>query len=219
MFDPFSLTAIAIAVAAREVYRAMNSPSSTSTASPTTTSTPKIERQKHVVFIGKTNSGKSTLANALFNTDFTVGPTHGVTSMVQRRYFGDNYWQAVDTPGILDTTDYSCTVLNAVEESKLAVFVTTGQMLRDEHEFLRRVWYKSYGYGVIVFVNKLDTRNFNHTSREIEIENELIRNQVREVSEHIPVISGSASPIRYGQRWQAEIQELQEEINERISVL
>ena len=191
---------------------------STSSSSSTTTSTPTIERQKHVVFVGRTNSGKSSVANALFNTDFAVGPLHGVTTEVHYRNIGKYGWYAVDTPGILDMHDYSCTALNAVAESKLAVFVSTGQLLNIEHEFLRKTWMKCHGHELIVFVNKLDVRKSCYTSCEMENENNSIRNQVRNVSEHIPVIFGSASPMmRNGQRGQPEIQELREKINEIIA--
>lgn len=217
MFDPFTVTAIVV-IGRAIAHLIEKHNESTSSTSSTTTSTPTIERQKHVVFVGRTNSGKSTLANALFGTDFTVGPTHGVTSIVQHRAFGNDGWQVVDTPGILDTIDYSYTVLNAIKKSKLTVFVTTGQMFSDEHEFLRKVWLDSESLRLIVFVNKHDNRQFRHTSREIEVENELIRKQVQEVSSHAPVIFGSASPMRNGQRWQPEIQELREKINEKIGV-
>ena len=172
--------------------------------------------KKQIVFVGKTNSGKSTTANALCGAQFQVGPTHGVTQTVESFRYEDFGYNVVDTPGILDTTDYAPQIHGIVAESEIVVFVTTGQMYQQEYDFFKRLssTRNKDVQTLITFINKNDIKRTTQTMHEIMAERQLIREQAQGYCDEI--VFGAAAPMYDGQRQKADIDALSRSIRLRL---
>lgn len=152
----------------------------------------------------------------LCGTQFKVGPIHGVTTAIERSRYLDTSYDVVDTPGILDTTDYSSLIRDTVAESEIVVFVTTGQMYQQEYDFFKNLATSRQKnlQTIIVFINKDDLKSATQSSCEIATERRLICEQVQAYCDD--VVFGAAAPIRNGQRQSAEIVTLRNSIHQRL---
>ncbi|MGA9769887.1 MAG: GTPase domain-containing protein [Blastocatellia bacterium] len=220
------LETMAIIAAVRAVQafiKSVNSKPALSAASAPLAARP----EKVITFVGATNSGKSSTINALLGyAAFPVGQKHGTTQVVEERSFVNGY-RLRDTPGILDTVDYSYLIGEAVKTSDLVIFTATEELYRQELEMLQQIYQKqqqwdieaaSYGQRMLaLYVNKRDIKNLLLTAEEYEQEIAAIHKQV---SYRVPanrIVLGSAAPISRRGKTSPDISSLKSLISSHIS--
>ena len=123
--------------------------------------------QNVVTVVGPTAAGKSSLCNALLGKQaFAVGVGHGTTTrLTQSEFYPD--WLLEDTPGLLDDPAYWKAVMRAAIRSRVVAYVTTGQLYREEVEFVVEL-YNSLPRqrSIIVLLNMLDLRTRTMTTAD-----------------------------------------------------
>lgn len=108
-----------------------------------------------VVLAGNPNAGKTTLFNALTNSNLRTGNFHGVTCSASEKISrGITY---VDAPGLYSMTNYSMEEVSAAEEIKKAdmiIDVADALTLENSLNLTRKL--KSFGKPVVLYVTKLN---------------------------------------------------------------
>ena len=159
---------------------------------------------KMISLVGRTSAGKSSLGNALLGrTVFTVGMQHGTTSDIRAVPFHPGY-QLQDTPGLLDGETYNAVVFDAAMTSTLVVLVTTGQLYRQELDFLRKLctaqrhWNGLRGTqparSTVIFVNASDVKEHTMPASVQATELTALREQVQDWIPGDYVLTGAAAP-------------------------
>lgn len=157
-----------------------------------------------ITLVGRTSAGKSSLGNALLGQEtFVTGVEHGTTSAIQAVPFSAIY-RLQDTPGLLDGETYRRGVLNAAKASELVILVTTGQLYRQELDFLRdlgtvqRAWNGLRGSrparSTVVFINHDDLKESTMPSDVRAGELSALREQVQGWVPGDHVLTGAAAP-------------------------
>jgi small GTP-binding protein len=170
--------------------------------------------ENSICFIGRTSSGKSSTINALLGYQSSqVCVKHGTTKEVilAGQIPGFNIF---DTPGLLDDIDSSDLVWNYVRKSKVTVFVTEGQLAREELDYISKI-YDQYNsvqqYStrtIILFINKNDVRKVRMDNDELQVEYENICQQVYKWIPNNNIVIGSSSPIINKERVNPDIKDL-----------
>lgn len=161
-----------------------------------------------ISLVGRTSAGKSSLGNALAGEEvFAVGVEHGTTSQVHTVPFQAGY-RLQDTPGLLDGETYCRVVLDAAKASELVILVTTGQLYRQEIDFVRdlctaqRAWNSSRGSqparSIVIFVNADDLKELTMPSTVRAAELAALREQVQNWVPGDYVLTGAAQPCDGG---------------------
>jgi predicted GTPase len=161
--------------------------------------------------VGRTSSGKSSLGNALTAAPtFDVGIEHGTTSRFLAVPFRGGF-QLQDTPGLLDGDHCSGAVLNAAKASALVILLTTGQLYRQEIDFLGELctaqafWNRTRGTlprrDTLVFLNAADLKERTMPTSGRANELAALKTQVSPWLEREAVLSGAAAPLDGGPPW------------------
>jgi predicted GTPase len=226
--DPFTIAAISFG--SRFVIRALHKMGESSPKSSTTSYAPPISSPpaKVITLAGATGSGKSSTINALLGYSVcAVGVEHGTTSTITEVDYLNGY-RLRDTPGLMDNTDFSSQVWSTFKDSKLVIYVTTGQLYRPELDLIsrihssQRIW--NLGSGVsnsrklALYVNKEDVKTCSMDSETRMREILAIKEQV---SAWIPadrIVIGSSSPILGGNRESPQIDELKKLVEQHIQL-
>lgn len=164
--------------------------------------------QPLISLVGRTSAGKSSLGNALAGQEvFAVGVEHGTTSQLHTVPFQADY-RLQDTPGLLDGQTYRSVVLDAAKAGELVILVTTGQLYRQELDFLRdlctaqRAWNGLRGSrparSTVVFVNADDVKERTMPSDVRAAELAALREQVQNWVPGDYVLIGAAHPCDGG---------------------
>jgi predicted GTPase len=202
-FIPF---AIAIAVGVKVLYDRSRSPNAI-----TIVPIPAQIPNKVITFVGTTGVGKSSALNAILGDDFfETGATHGTTNVVSEQEITVTSEQKTvrgyrlrDTPGLLDSIDYSKIVFNAIKDSELVVYTTSGQLLRPELDMLRLIYNRQrhwdiesktpYKRKLALYVSQQDIReNMMPSIERMKIE-AAIREQVANLIPVDRIVFGSVS--------------------------
>lgn len=216
-----------------------NSNTSSSSSSPVTTNSSEVKDEFYqvstntsikppenlITFVGRTGAGKSSTANALFNTlVFPVGIEHGTTITVQEKEYINGY-KIVDTPGLLDNDEqYSTLVWKAAKKSKIVIYTTTGQLYRPELEFVRKLHqHQQKGNQahteqrhLLLYVNMQDIKEHTIPSSQRQEERTKIHHAVAEWIPAEKVIFGSASPQQDGITQPPQIEDLRQMIHQHL---
>ena len=172
--------------------------------------------QKVITVVGRTSAGKSSLANALLGQEaFATGVEHGTTSEVMATPFRAGYL-LYDTPGLLDGETYSRAVLDTAKDSELVIFLTTGQLYRQELDFLRdlctlqaawnRTRHSRPARSTLVFLNACDLKERTMPSVERSHEITALKAQVSPWLAAETVLTGAAAPLDGGPPWIASLE-------------
>jgi predicted GTPase len=181
---------------------------------------------KAIAFVGRTGVGKSSTANALIgNAAFEVDSTHGTTTSIIECDYHCGY-KLRDTPGLLDETDYSPLIMDAVKKSEIVIYTTVGQMYRKELDFLQTIKHIQSAWDnqsntpnrrkLALYVNQQDVAETTKPTAAREREKQAVLEQVVTIVPKENVLFGSASPVRNGRREAARIKELQDFIKKHI---
>ena len=186
--------------------------------------------KKHITLIGATDSGKSSTGNALLNTQnhFAVGSEHDTTKSVKSGEYINGY-MVLDTPGLLGDINFSETIFETAKKSKILVYVTKGQLYRQELDFIEIIgnyqsnWNRksistSNKRFFIVYINMLDVKENSMTKSEIQKERLLVKEQVKRWVKDEHFVFGSSSPLKNGRRVKPNIESLENLIASIISI-
>ena len=160
--------------------------------------------EKLITLVGRTSVGKSSTANSLIGVSaFPTGIEHGTTTSFLREQYRSGY-VIQDTPGLLDSASTPIDILRAAIRGGIVLYVTTGQLYREEIAFIKMLhfyqahWTDSYfkymPRHLLLFVNMNDTKVRSMPSATRQRELELL---VAQVSEWVPrerIAVGSAAP-------------------------
>jgi tRNA U34 5-carboxymethylaminomethyl modifying GTPase MnmE/TrmE len=202
--------------------------SSSSTSS--TIAVPSLSKapSKVITFVGRTGVGKSSTANALVGStqsSFQTGAEHGTTTTIVEQSYRQGY-RLRDTPGLLDTIDYTPIIWKALEDSELVIYTTTGQLYRPELAFLehihasQRQWNLASGTlgrrQLALYINMQDVKDGTMPSA---VRNREVAAIQAQVSAWIPterIVIGAAAPVRHGVQQPARIDDLRSLIQMHI---
>jgi small GTP-binding protein len=174
---------------------------------------------KVITLIGTTGAGKSTTANALLGYDaFPVGMEHGTTTSIAYKSYKGGYFLQ-DTPGLMDKDGaYIPMIMSALQDSELAIYVVTGQLYRQEIEFLEKLHSKQQFWNqnsntpelrrLVLFVNKSDIKNSTMDTKARKREAQEIKQQVKNWIPSERIVLGAASPALGGRKQSPQISEL-----------
>lgn len=163
-----------------------------------------------ICLAGRTGSGKSSTANALLGYyGFEVGAQNGSTTTSKELTYRSGY-TIVDTPGLLDSSNYEYIVLNEMKKSKIIIYVTNGQLYQAEINFLDkfRSNYLQSSQKIFLYVNQQDVREQTMPSSQREREKQSIINQVSSWLASSNIAFGSAAPVKNNQILTPDISEL-----------
>jgi hypothetical protein len=155
---------------------------------------PAKELPKIVTVAGRSSVGKSSLCNALIGRNiFGTGIEQGTTTQIEKHPLRDG-WEIQDTPGLLDKDSYWQKVQVASLQSRVVVYVTTGQVYRREQELLEKIHaVRSQQIELLVLLNMQDSKRLTMPSSVIERELSALRAQLPFISSD-RICCGSASP-------------------------
>jgi hypothetical protein len=118
----------------------------------------------------------------------------------------------------MDNVDFSSQVWSALKDSKLVIYIATGQLYRPELELLRRIhnsqaqWNLESGLSnrreLALYVNKQDVKTYSMDSATRRREILAIQEQVSAWISVDQIAVGASSPILRGARGSAQIDEL-----------
>lgn len=159
--------------------------------------------KKIIAFVGAASSGKSSTGNALLGRhEFKVGPEHGTTIISQDVDFIDGY-SVRDVPGLLDGPRSSQSSFESLKTVELVVYVCTGQLYRQEIEFLNELHSKQSHWNahsagarrqLILFCNKRDVAIATMTSTELILQDKSLIAQVSGIIPCNRVFCGASRP-------------------------
>ncbi len=186
-----------------------------------------VELRRLITFVGATNVGKSSTLNALLGRDnFAVGAGHGSTRDLAESPYESGY-RLCDTPGLMDTTDFSDEVWSAVRMSELVVYATVGQLYRAETQLIERIsrqqreWDGDAGTPnrrrLALYLNKQDAREAMMPRATREEEFAAIQVQVAAWIPKEYVLVGAASPVVGGAGRPARVEALEAFIRSHIA--
>jgi uncharacterized protein (DUF697 family) len=183
---------------------------------------------KNITFVGSAGAGKSSTANALLGYQaFSVGAEHGTTTTVVGVDYIDGY-RIQDTPGLMDEDSrYLNLVWDAIKNSELVIYTTTGQLYRQELEIVKHIHYCQCKWDqqsntpgrsqLALYVNMQDIKEQTKPSSVRAEESNLIKYQVTEWIPSEKIVFGASDPSVKGERQPARIDELQTLIIQHIN--
>jgi predicted GTPase len=212
--EPFT---IALCYAGYHFFRYLKEKGESSTTPPMVSSPP----EKLITFVGATGAGKSSTANALLGCSaFSTGVEHGTTTVVAAKEYLNGY-SILDTPGLMDDTDFTPAVWSSIKRSKIVIYTATQQLYRKEIETLKAIntFQKNdlYDRKIALYINMQDVAKSSKTSAMLKQESVLIRQQVSELIPPQQVVFGSAHPAESKERLQPQIEDLKALIHSFIS--
>lgn len=173
---------------------------------------------KLITFVGATGAGKSSTLNALLGrTACSVGAEHGTTRTPVKYAYRDGY-SVQDTPGLMDEDALDQLVWQAVRQSELVIYTSTGQLYQPELNWLGGLaeqqarWDSLAGTQgrrrLALYVNKYDIKEASVSSAMRAEDLRLLRRQVASWIPADRVVTGASSPVRCGERQTAQIDSL-----------
>jgi hypothetical protein len=183
-------------------------------------------REKFVTLVGRASAGKSSLGNALLGRrEFRTGITHGTTTAVQSAEHPDGY-TLQDTPGLLDVVDHTGTIWGTLPKSSIVVYVTPGQLYRQEVEFVEQIATRQKRWDVIdrlpvprellVFVNFADRKQATMPSSDRLREMDAICSQVSSWISPAAVRFGAADPFSQDDDAKPDVEDLKALIRSQL---
>ena len=161
--------------------------------------------ERAISLVGRASGGKSSLGNALMREErFVTGIEHGTTTGITVVECVNDY-VLQDTPGLLDGETYNQLVLTTAQASEIVIFVTSGQLYRQEVDFLKRLCTFQLGWNwnrgtqsarsTLIFLNGADLKERTMPSKVRETEFAALKEQVKEwIAEH-EIFVGAAAPL------------------------
>lgn len=189
------------------------------------TNTPAPE--KLITFVGATNAGKSSTLNALLGyAAFPTSQAHGTTQAILEKDFISGY-KLRDTPGIMDSADYSSIIWSAIRISELVIFTTTEELYRPELEMVQQISQRQKQWDIesgtigrrvlALYVNKQDVKDVTLTNKERTEEVVTIQKQVSLWISAERIVFGSAAPVKERKKQEPQISALKALILTHIS--
>mgnify|MGYP001801969191 FL=1 len=189
---------------------------------------PKIVKPptKTFLFVGNTGSGISCTINALVGSPACkVGATHQTTTQISETIFLSGY-KLRDTPGLMDSTNFSSHVWNNLMDVELVVYTVSGQLYRPELLLIEKIFNAqkrwnlltpSYrGRKLVLYVNKQDIKQVSMTGTAKKKEALAIQPQVSPWIDSSKIVFGSSSPNLHGHKGVPQVEELNNLILEHI---
>ena len=152
------------------------------------------DQHVRIVLMGKTNAGKSSLANSLLQADVYITDAIQGTAIKASGSINLDKWQIHDTPGIMNNLADDEEAKDNIRRSHVKILVIDDQPYEPELELFRWATKLMPGLPTVVFFNKFDKfQNQPRSDKERILE--AVRSKMRPFVNNVEtdIIFGSAS--------------------------